>query len=73
MARTFLLSGAMTSVGAIHPVHDRSAADIAADFYDFCLQYRIGEALRRARELHRDKGLAWTSLIMYDDPTLKLL
>ena len=73
MARAFLLGGAMTYVGTIHPVHDRSAAGIPADFYDFCLQYRIGEALRRARELHRDKGLAWASLIMYGDPTLKLL
>ena len=73
LARAFLLGGAITYVGTIHPVHDKSAAGIAADFYDFCLQYQIGEALRRARELHRDKGLAWASLIMYGDPTLKLL
>lgn len=73
LARAFLLGGAMAYVGTIHPVHDGSAAGIAADFYDFCLQYRIGEALRRARELHRDKDLAWASLVMYGDPTLKLL
>ena len=73
LARAFLLGGAMAYIGTIHPVHDESAADIAADFYELCLQYQIGEALRRAREYHVDKHLVWASLIMYGDPTLKLL
>jgi hypothetical protein len=73
LARAFLLGGAMAYVGTIYPVHDRSAASIAADFYDLCLRYRIGEALRRARVLHIGKDLVWASLVMYGDPTLKLL
>jgi WD40 repeat protein len=73
LAKAFLLGGAMAYVGTIHPVHDGSAADIAADFYDFCFEYRIGEALRRARICHMGKNLVWASLIMYGDPTLKLL
>ena len=73
LAKAFLLGGAIAYVGTIHPVHDGSAADIAADFYDLCLQYRIGEALRRARESHIDTDLVWASLVMYGDPTLKLL
>jgi len=73
LARAFLLGGAVAYVGTIHPIHDTSAAEIAADFYDFCLQYQIGEALRRAREYHITKDLVWASLVMYGDPTLKLL
>ena len=73
LARAFLLGGATAYVGTIYPIHDESAADTAADFYDLCLQYRIGEALRRAREHHTDKDLVWASLIMYGDPTSKLL
>ena len=73
LARAFLLGGAMAYVGTIYPVHDKSAAAIAADFYDLCLRYQIGEALRRARVLHVGKDLVWASLVMYGDPTLKLL
>jgi hypothetical protein len=73
LAKAFLLGGAMAYIGMIHPIHDTSAADIAADFYDLCLQYQIGEALRRAREFYVEKNLVWASLIMYGDPTLKLL
>jgi WD40 repeat protein len=73
LTRAFLLGGALCYVGTIHPIHDGSAAGIAADFYDLCLQYQIGEALRRAREDHMDKDLVWASLVMYGDPTLKLL
>ena len=73
LAKAFLLGGAMAYVGTIHPVHDVSAAEIAADFYDLCMQYQIGEALRRARLSHIDKDLVWASLIMYGDPTLKML
>jgi len=73
LARAFLLGGAMAYVGTVHPIHDRSAAEIAADFYDFSLQYQIGEALRRARDAHITKDLVWASLVMYGDPTLKLL
>ncbi len=73
LARAFLLGGAMAYVGTIHPIHDESAALIAADFYDLCLKYRIGEALRRARQYHVTKDIVWASLVMYGDPTLKLL
>ncbi len=73
LARAFLLGGAMAYVGTIYPVHDGSAARIAADFYDLCLQHQIGEALRRARESHMKDGVVWASFIMYGDPTLKLL
>ena len=73
LAKTFLLGGAMAYIGMTHPIHDTSAADIAADFYELCLQYQIGEALRRAREFHVGKNLVWASLVMYGDPTLKLL
>ncbi|MBU7038797.1 MAG: CHAT domain-containing protein [Theionarchaea archaeon] len=72
LAQAFLLGGAMAYVGTLHPVHDDSAAEIASDFYDLCLQYQIGEALRRARENHRERNLVWASLVMYGDPTLKL-
>ncbi|MGC1122492.1 MAG: CHAT domain-containing protein [Candidatus Methanofastidiosia archaeon] len=72
LAQAFLLGGAMAYIGTIHPVHDDSAAEIASDFYDLCFQYQIGEALRRARENHREKNLVWASLVMYGDPTLKL-
>jgi hypothetical protein len=73
MARAFLLGGAMAYIGTLHPVHDSSAAEFAADFYDFCLHYQIGEALRRTRVSHVEKSLVWASLVMYGDPTLKLL
>jgi hypothetical protein len=73
IARAFLLGGAMAYVGTLHPVLDTSAADIATDFYNLCLQYQIGEALRRTRESHMGKDIVWASLIMYGDPTLKLL
>jgi hypothetical protein len=73
LARAFLLGGAMAYVGTTRPVHDKSAAEIAADFLDLCLQYQIGEALRKARETHMNRDLVWASLIMYGDPTLKLL
>ena len=73
LARAFLLGGAMAYVGTIHPVHDNSAAEIAADFYELCLKYQIGEALRRTRKNHVAKNLVWASLVMYGDPTLKLL
>jgi hypothetical protein len=73
LAKAFLLGGTMAYIGMIHPIHDTSAADIAADFYDLCLQYQIGEALRRAREIYVEENLVWASLIMYGDPTLKLL
>jgi WD40 repeat protein len=73
LAKAFLLGGAMAYVGTIYPVHDSSAAIIAADFYDLCLQHQIGEALRRARISHITKDLVWASLVMYGDPTLKLL
>ena len=73
LARAFLLGGAMAYVGTIHPIHDSSAAEIASEFYDLCLQYRIGEALRRARGRYVEENLVWASLLMYGDPTLKLL
>jgi hypothetical protein len=73
LARAFLLGGAMAYVGMLYPVHDSSAARIAADFYDLCLQYQIGEALRRAREYNMTSDLVWASLVMYGDPTRKLL
>ena len=73
LARAFLLGGAMAYVGTIHPVHDRSAAEFIADFYDLCLEYQVGEALRRARVNHVNKDIIWASMVMYGDPTLKLL
>jgi hypothetical protein len=72
LVKAFLLGGAMAYLGTSHPVHDKPAADFAADFYDLCLQYQIGEALRKAREYHMDRDLVWASLVMYGDPTLKL-
>jgi hypothetical protein len=59
LARAFLLGGAMAYLGTTHPVHDTSTADIAANFYDLCLKYQIGKALRRARESHMEKDLVW--------------
>ncbi|MBU7033257.1 MAG: CHAT domain-containing protein [Theionarchaea archaeon] len=72
LTKAFLLGGAKVYVGTIHPIHDHTAAGIAADFYDLCFQYPIGEALRRARKLHVTSSIAWASLIMYGDPTLTL-
>ncbi|MBU7033300.1 MAG: CHAT domain-containing protein [Theionarchaea archaeon] len=72
LARSFLTGGAIAYVGMIHPVHDKYAAEIAVDFYDLCFQYRVGEALRRARLKNVKKSMVWASLIMYGDPTIKL-
>ncbi|MBU7044787.1 MAG: hypothetical protein HXS47_14435 [Theionarchaea archaeon] len=59
-------------MATIHPIHDITAAEIAADFYDLCFHHQIGEALRRARKLHASTSITWASLIMYGDPTLTL-
>lgn len=72
LTKAFLLGGAKVYVGTIHPIHDHTAAGIAADFYDLCFQYPIGEALMRARKLHVTSSIIWASLIMYGDPTLTL-
>jgi hypothetical protein len=72
LARSFLIGGAIAYVGMVHPVHDKWAAEIAVDFYDLCFQYRVGEALRRARLNNVEKNIIWASLIMYGDPTMKL-
>ena len=73
LARAFLLGGAMAYVGTLHHVDDKSAAEFASDFYDLCLHHQIGEALRRARAAHLDRDMVWASVVMYGDPTLRLL
>lgn len=72
LARSFLIGGALAYVGMIHPVHDLWTAQIALDFYTYCFQYRVGEALRKARVDNMKKSIVWASLIMYGDPTMKL-
>ncbi len=73
LAKAFLLGGAMGYLGTVHPIHDYWAATFAADFYRLCLRFPIGEALRRARKEHKDKSIIWASLMMYGDPTSRLL
>lgn len=72
LTKAFLLGGAKVYVATIHPIHDTTAAEIAADFYDLCFHHQIGEALRKARKLHASTSITWASLIMYGDPTLTL-
>lgn len=73
LASAFLQGGALSCVGNLWSTHDRRAAEIIAEFYENCLSYPVGEALRLSRERHySSRDITWAAFIMYGDPTLSL-
>ncbi len=73
LAKAFLQRGALSYIGSLWSIHDRRAAEIAAEFYRNCLSYPVGEALRLSREKHySSEDITWAAFIMYGDPTLNL-
>lgn len=70
--------GASAFLGYTVPVPDRTATHLALQFYlNVAAGNTIGEALRlsRARIRAASKGsdLTWASVIIYEDPTLRLI
>jgi hypothetical protein len=73
LAEVFLKRGALSFIGSLWNVHDRRAAEIAAEFYRNCLYYPVGEALRLSRKkYYSSEDITWAAFIMYGDPTLAL-
>ncbi|KYK37158.1 MAG: hypothetical protein AYK19_07375 [Theionarchaea archaeon DG-70-1] len=73
LAEVFLQRGALSYIGSLWSIHDRRAAEIAAEFYRNCLHHPVGEALRLSREKHySSEDITWAAFVMYGDPTLNL-
>ncbi|MBU7019150.1 MAG: CHAT domain-containing protein [Theionarchaea archaeon] len=73
LAKTFLERGALSFIGSLWGIHDRTAAEIAAEFYKNCLKYPVGEALRLSRKKYYSiEDITWAAFVMYGDPTLNL-
>ncbi|MBU6999379.1 MAG: CHAT domain-containing protein [Theionarchaea archaeon] len=73
LAKVFLEKGAFSFIGSVWNIHDRTAADMAGEFYKNCFQHPVGEALRLAREKCYTAGdITWAAFVMYGDPTLNL-
>jgi CHAT domain-containing protein len=73
LAKVFLEKGALSFIGSLWSIHDRTAAEIAEEFYRNCLHYPVGEALRLARAKNYSSGdITWAAFVMYGDPTLNL-
>jgi hypothetical protein len=73
LAEVFLQRGALSYIGSLWSIHDKKAAEIAAEFYRNCLQYPVGEALRLSREkYYSSEDITWAAFVMYGDPTLHL-
>ncbi len=73
LAEVFLQRGALSYIGSLWSIHDRRAAEIAAEFYQNCLSYPVGEALRLSREkYYSPEDITWAAFVMYGDPTLNL-
>ncbi len=70
-----LLGGALGVVGALWPIYDTSAAQLAATFYEhFLTGERIGDALRLARQATKNKyaDISWASFVLYGDPLMRV-
>jgi hypothetical protein len=73
LAEVFLNRGALSYIGSLWSIHDRKAAEIAAEFYRNCLSFPVGEALRLSRKNHYSpEDITWAAFVMYGDPTLNL-
>jgi hypothetical protein len=73
LAKVFLERGAFSFIGSLWGIHDRTAAQIAAEFYKTCLNYPVGEALRLSRKkYYSPTDITWAAFVMYGDPTLHL-
>jgi len=73
LAKVFLQRGALSYIGSLWSIHDRRAAEIAAEFYRNCLHHPVGEALRLSREkYYSSEDITWAAFVMYGDPTLNL-
>ncbi|MBU7001912.1 MAG: CHAT domain-containing protein [Theionarchaea archaeon] len=73
LAKVFLQKGALSFIGSLWRIHDRKAAEIAADFYRNCLYYSVGESLRLSRKKnYSSEDVTWAAFVMYGDPTLDL-
>ena len=73
LAEVFLHRGALSFIGSLWNIHDRTAAEIAAEFYRNCLYYPVGESLRLSREkYYSSEDITWAAFVMYGDPALNL-
>ena len=73
LAKVFLERGAFSFIGSLWGIHDKAAAQIAAEFYKACLNYPVGEALRLSRKkFYSPSDITWAAFVMYGDPTLHL-
>jgi CHAT domain-containing protein len=76
LASAFIYGGAAACVGALWPVHDDTAVDLAVSFYDHFLSGgRVGEALKKARARSRQTSpdrVTWASYALFGDPTYSL-
>jgi hypothetical protein len=73
LAKVFLEKGALSFIGSLWSIHDRTAAEIAGEFYRNCFRYPVGEALRLTRAKYYSSGdITWAAFVMYGDPTLNL-
>ncbi|MBU7015880.1 MAG: CHAT domain-containing protein, partial [Theionarchaea archaeon] len=73
LAKTFLERGALSFIGSLWGIHDRTAAQIATEFYKNCTKYPVGEALRLSRKKYYSiEDITWAAFVMYGDPTLNL-
>jgi hypothetical protein len=76
LASAFVYGGAHACVGALWPVFDDTARQLAATFYTRLLaRRRVGEALREARlanrNAHTDR-VTWAAYALYGDPLYRL-
>jgi CHAT domain-containing protein len=73
LAKVFLERGALSFIGSLWGIHDKTAAEFAAEFYRNCLDHPVGEALRLSRAKYYSFGdIIWAAFVMYGDPTLNL-
>ena len=76
LASAFIYGGAAACVGALWPVYDDTAVDLAVNFYDHFLSGgRVGEALRKARKCSVQDSpdrVTWASYALFGDPTFSL-
>jgi hypothetical protein len=76
LASAFIYGGAQACVGTLWPVFDDSARALATSFYtQLVARQRVGEALREARAIGRDKHgdrLTWAAYALYGDPLCRL-
>ena len=77
LASAFISAGVDAYIGALWPVADDIAAELAISFYSQLLRGEtVGKALRKAKlEIYKKYNdfLTWAAFILYGDPTLTLL